>query len=196
MADHYYSANPTSVSDVQELSYEAGGKSYRFFSDHSVFSIQRIDPGTDLLIRTVLEEEEQTDKILDLGCGYGPIGVVLGDQLHAEKVTMIDVNERAMDLARRAAALASVPASVIKEEELTDTDHTLAATNPPIRAGKKTVYHLFAVAYDHLAKGGVLYVVIQKKQGADSAVKELNTLFGNCETVGRKAGYHILRSVK
>ena len=116
MADHYYSANPTSVSDVQELSYEAGGKSYRFFSDHSVFSIQRIDPGTDLLIRTVLEEEEQTDKILDLGCGYGPIGVVLGDQLHAEKVTMIDVNERAMDLARRAAALASVPASVIREE--------------------------------------------------------------------------------
>ncbi len=195
MADHYYSSNPASASDIQELFYEAGGRTYRFFSDHSVFSIKRIDPGTDLLIRTVLEEQEQTQKILDLGCGYGPIGLVLADQLSAQ-ATLLDVNERAMDLARQAARINRIDAQVLTEDRLVDADYTLAATNPPIRAGKQTVYHLFRLAYVHLVPGGVLYVVIQKKQGADSAVKELVSIFGNCETVGRKAGYHILRSTK
>lgn len=195
MAEHYYTSNPTSASDVQELQYEAGGKKYRFFSDHSVFSIQRVDPGTDLLIRTILKEQTAADSILDLGCGYGPIGIVLADQLDA-KAIMMDINERAMDLAEKGAKANRVEAEIITEDQLGDRKVDLAATNPPIRAGKKVVYHFFQLAYDHLQEGGALYVVIQKKQGADSAEKELVRIFGQCETVGRKAGYHILRSIK
>ena len=195
MADHYYSKDPASASDVQELSYTVAGKTYKFFSDHSVFSIQRVDPGTDLLIRTVLKDQEQTEKILDLGCGYGPIGLVLADQLGAE-ATLMDINERAMDLARRGAAANRIAAEVVTEDKVTAQDYTLVATNPPIRAGKITVYHFFALAYDHLAADGALYVVIRKQQGADSAVKELKRVFGNCETIGRQSGYHILKSIK
>ena len=195
MADHYYTAQPTSASDEQELLYEAGGRTYRFFSDHSVFSIQRIDPGTDLLIKTILSDQERTRKILDLGCGYGPIGLVLADQLGAE-ATLMDINERAMELARKAASFNHIQATVLTEDQLTDKDYSLVATNPPIRAGKQTVFHFFALAFERLEKGGCLYVVIQKKQGAGSAEKELVRLFGNCETIGRKAGYHILKSIK
>ncbi len=195
MAEHYYTSNPSSVSEEQELTYEVGGKSYRFFSDHSVFSIQRVDPGTDLLIRTILKEQTSADSVLDLGCGYGPIGIVLADQLEA-KAVMMDINERAMHLAEKGAEVNRVAAEIITEDQLGDRIVDLVATNPPIRAGKKTVYHFFQLAYDHLKEGGALYVVIQKKQGADSAEKELVRIFGQCETVGRKSGYHILRSIR
>lgn len=195
MADHYYSKDPSSKSEVQTLSYEVGGRTYTFFSDHSVFSIQRVDPGSDLLIRTILKDQEHTEKILDLGCGYGPIGLVLADQLGAE-ATLMDINERAMDLARRGAAANHITAEVVTEDKVTDQDYTLVATNPPIRAGKSTVYHFFALAHAHLAEGGALYVVIRKQQGADSAVKELKRVFGNCATIGRQSGYHILKSIK
>lgn len=195
MADHYYSKDPSSKSEVQTLSYEVGGRTYTFFSDHSVFSIQRVDPGSDLLIRTILKDQEHTEKILDLGCGYGPIGLVLADQLGAE-ATLMDINERAMDLARRGAAANRITAEVVTEDKVTDQDYTLVATNPPIRAGKSTVYHFFALAYEHLKENGALYVVIRKQQGADSAVKELKRVFGNCATIGRQSGYHILKSIK
>ena len=154
-----------------------------------------MDPGTDLLIRTILKDQTHTEKILDLGCGYGPIGLVLADQLGAE-ATLMDINERAMDLARRGAAANHITAEVVTEDLVTAEDYTLVATNPPIRAGKSTVYHFFALAYEHLKAGGVLYVVIRKQQGADSAVKELKRVFGNCETIGRQSGYHILKSIK
>ena len=109
---------------------------------------------------------------------------------------MMDINERAMHLAEKGAEVNRVSAEIITEDQLGDRIVDLVATNPPIRAGKKTVYHFFQLAYDHLQEGGALYVVIQKKQGADSAEKELVRIFGQCETVGRKSGYHILRSIR
>lgn len=194
MAEHYYTSNPTSKSDVQEIAYEAGGRTYRFFSDHGTFSMDRVDLGTDLLIRTILKDDPEPGPILDLGCGYGPIGLVLADQFKTPAVLM-DINERAMDLARQAATANRIEnVRIVTEDQLTAGGFAIAATNPPIRAGKKVVYHFFQLAYDRLQPGGVLYVVIQKKQGADSAFKELVRVFGNCETIGRQAGYHILRS--
>ena len=200
MADHYYTTSPDSKSDIRMIPYEAGGKKYEFYTDHGVFSISRVDHGTDILINTVLEDYEPEDSgaILDMGCGYGPIGIVMADQYRPSPVVMLDVNERAMELAGRSASLNRVADSVtiVKEEQLEGMQFRMVVTNPPIRAGKQTIYHLFALAQEKLLNGGSLYVVIRKNQGADSAVKELKRLFGNCETIEKKSGFHILKSVK
>jgi len=200
MADHYYTTSPDSKSDIRMIPYEAGGKKYEFYTDHGVFSISRVDHGTDILINTVLEDYEPEDSgaILDMGCGYGPIGIVMADQYRPSPVVMLDVNERAMELAGRSASLNRVADSVtiVKEDQLEGMQFRMVVTNPPIRAGKQTIYHLFALAQEKLLNGGSLYVVIRKNQGADSAVKELKRLFGNCETIEKKSGFHILKSVK
>ena len=200
MADHYYTTSPDSKSDIRMIPYEAGGKKYEFYTDHGVFSISRVDHGTDILINTVLEdyEPEEPGAILDMGCGYGPIGIVMADQYRPSPVVMLDVNERAMELAGRSASLNRVADSVtiVKEDQLEGMRFQMVVTNPPIRAGKQTIYHLFALAQEKLLDGGSLYVVIRKNQGADSAVKELKRLFGNCETIEKKSGFHILKSLK
>ncbi len=136
--------------------------------------------------------------ILDLGCGYGPIGIVLADQFAPCEAVMMDVNERAMELARRTAEENGLAASVIvcREAELPDRRFRLVVTNPPIRAGKQTVYHFFALACEKLLPGGSFFAVLRKNQGAESAVRELRTLFGNCETIERQSGFHVLRCIK
>ena len=198
MSEHYFTAHPKSASDVRRIFYQTENHTYTFLTDHGVFSMQRIDPGTDLLIRTVLKEEDTARRILDPGCGYGPIGIVLAKEFGCQAVLM-DINERAMDLARQGAVLNEVGSQirVVTEDMLRLCDaFDLVVTNPPIRAGKQVVYHFFSMAYEELAPLGRLYVVMQNKQGAGSAVRELTRVFGNCTTVDRKSGYHILRAVK
>ncbi len=196
MSDHYYTDRPGSVSEVREIRYNSPVGELTFRTDHGVFSGSRVDYGSDLLIETVYNEEEGPAALLDIGCGYGPIGVTLGKAWPECKIAMVDVNHRAMELARDNAALSGVSAVVTEVTEIPELPYEVVVTNPPIRAGKETVYGIFAQAFDHLVSGGRLYVVIQKKQGAASAVKELERLFGNCETVERGAGFHILRSCK
>lgn len=112
---------------------------------------------------------------------------------------MVDVNERAMDLARKNAEVNGVTnvnifASSVYEN--VDKQYAMILTNPPIRAGKNIVSEILEKSYEHLLVGGKLLVVIQKKQGAPSAKKLMETTFGNCEIVERDKGYYILRSVK
>lgn len=200
MADHYYTTSPDSKSDIRPLEYEVNGKKYTFYTDHGVFSISRVDHGSDILIQTVLEDYDPEGPItfLDMGCGYGPIGIVMADSYPESNGVLLDVNERAMDLARRGAERNRVSEriSIVKEAELEGKTFDMVVTNPPIRAGKQTIYHLFGIACEKMNAGGVLYVVIRKNQGAESAVKELKRLFGNCETINRESGFHILKSVK
>ncbi len=197
MAEHYYSNEPGCESREREIEYASPAGPITLATDRGVFSGSRVDFGSDLLIRTVARLEAGPSSVLDLGCGYGPIGISLGVLWKEARIAMGDVNERAMELALRNAAACGVRAEVFDNADgRPEGLFELAVTNPPIRAGKKVIYALFEEAYELLVPGGVLYVVIQKKQGADSAEAELGALFGNCETVARDAGYRILRSRK
>lgn len=196
MSEHYYTDHPESPSEVREISYVLGETELHFKTDRGVFSGSRVDHGSDILIQTVREWEKGPTQLLDIGCGYGPIGIALGKEWPRCRILMVDVNHRAMDLARENARENGVAAIVKDAMNLPDEFFEVVVTNPPIRAGKTVVYGIFQQAWDHLEEGGRLYVVIQKKQGANSAVKELKRLFGHCETVERKSGYHILRSCK
>ena len=202
---HYYDSNPESAHQPKTLSVRIDGLNLTFHTDSGVFSKNQLDFGTSLLIETVLSDTRRSGRqmhghLLDLGCGYGPVGIVFKRLFPALSVVMVDINKRAVDLARLNASenqiryadiRTSDGFSDIKPDELFD----YVLTNPPIRAGKKTVHAFFEGAWAHLKPGGHLYVVIQKKQGAPSAQTKLEALFGNCEVVGKKSGYWILRSI-
>lgn len=160
-----------------------------------------MDFGSRLLIETFKLNEDVEGKILDVGCGYGPMGISIAASYPTKTVDMFDVNNRAIELSKENASSNGINNVNIFESDLfkkVDSRPQYAAilTNPPIRAGKKIVHEIFEEGYHHLVEGGSLWVVIQKKQGAPSAMDKLEQLFGNVEVVEKKKGYFILVSKK
>jgi 16S rRNA (guanine1207-N2)-methyltransferase len=138
--------------------------------------------------------------ILDAGCGYGPIGLAIAKSFPERTIQMIDVNGRALELAKENAALNKVENVEIYESDrllnVKETNFAAILTNPPIRAGKKTVHDIFEQSYDHLVSGGELWVVIQKKQGAPSTLEKLEEMFPEVVTVNKAKGYFIINARK
>lgn len=198
MADHYYSKNPHSKSDPRKWTFTLRGEKFYFNTDAGVFSKGEVDFGSRLLIESFVMPEIDGD-ILDVGCGYGPIGLSIAKSYPERKVHMVDVNGRAIELAGRNAKENDVENVHIYESDgLSNVEGQFAAilTNPPIRAGKETVFKFYDEAFEKLNAGGELWVVIQKKQGAPSTTEHLKELFGQVETVEKKKGYYILKAEK
>ena len=198
MSDHYYSTNPSAKSEEETWSFRLRNKAFHFTTDTGVFSKNAVDFGSRLLIES-FEAPDAPGNILDVGCGYGPIGLSLAHAYPDRTVEMVDVNERALALAKRNAKANQITNVSIHESSIYDSvDGTFAAivTNPPIRAGKQTVHQILAEAYDYLTEKGTLTAVIQKKQGAPSAQKKMEEVFGNAEVIARDKGYWIIQSIK
>lgn len=198
MADHYYSSNPTAEHDRKVWDATLRGQTFRFVSDAGVFAKGGVDFGSRTLIEAM--EIPQDAQVLDVGCGYGPIGLAAAKLAGRGHVTMIDVNARAVDLARENAELNQVSNVTILESDLfaalKDQKFDVVLTNPPIRAGKSIVHAIFEGAYERLESGGALWIVIQKKQGAPSAKAKLESLFAQVEEVTKDKGYRIYKAVK
>lgn len=199
MSEHYYSRKPSAESNPVKWQSELKGSSFRFKTDSGVFSKKEVDFGSRLLIDT-FEANDPAGLFLDVGCGYGPIGLSLAKAYPSSVVHMVDVNERAIMLAKENAAENKIDnVKIYESDRLTGVEETqfrAIVTNPPIRAGKKVVHDIFEQSLQHLAPDGELWVVIQKKQGAPSAMDKMKELFGRVETVAKKKGYFILKSVK
>ncbi len=199
MGEHYYTKNPSVKSDRNRIAEELRGSRFQFTTDSGVFSKKEVDFGSKLLIETFEEPEIEGD-IVDVGCGYGPIGISLASEFSNRRFYLLDVNERATELAMNNAIKNGVNnLSVMASDQLSAVkDKTFASvvTNPPIRAGKQVVHGILEEAHHVLEKGGTLWVVIQKKQGAPSAINKLEEMFQHVETVVKKKGYYILKAVK
>lgn len=193
MSDHYYTENPTSAHDERRIALRALGKELTFITDAGVFSRDGLDRGTEVLLNAL---PPLSGRVLDLGCGWGAVGVALGARWPELDVVMTDINSRAVELARRNLAENGVKATVVQGDGFAAVEGCFDAivTNPPIRAGKGVVYGLFARAKDYLKPGGALYVVIRKQQGAPSALKYLKETYALAETVDRGSGFHVLRA--
>ena len=191
----YYAENPDAVHDIHELRVELLGQKMTFLTDAGVFSKKMIDFGSQLLLKCL--EVEKGKRVLDVGCGYGPLGISLV-KAYGVQATMVDINNRALDLARKNAERNQVSATIfqsnIYEQVEGKFDHVIS--NPPIRAGKQVVHEIIEKSMDFLEDGGDLTIVIQKKQGAPSAKSKMEDVFGNCEIIKNDKGYYILRSVK
>lgn len=198
MSQHYYSQQPEARHDRRTLSTVLRGKNLRFTSDAGVFSKGDIDYGSRVLIETM--EVPDGAAVLDVGCGYGPIGISAAFLAPKGHVTMVDINSRAVELARENAQHNGIRNVTVMESDMLSAVNgqkfDVILTNPPIRAGKAVVHQIFEQACEHLNEGGSLWIVIQKKQGAPSAVAKLESLFPVVEEVGKDRGYRIIRAKK
>ena len=194
MSKMYYAENPDAAHDIHELRVDLLGEKMTFLTDAGVFSKKMVDFGSQLLLKCL--EVNQGETVLDVGCGYGPLGLSLA-KAYGVQATMVDINNRALDLARKNAERNKVEATIfqsnIYEQVEGHFDHVIS--NPPIRAGKQVVHEIIEKSKDFLGIGGDLTIVIQKKQGAPSAKSKMEDVFGNCEIVKKDKGYYILRSV-
>ena len=193
---HYFTDNTEMHHNRKEIPFRFLGTSYSFITDAGVFSKDAVDYGSELLLKTVIDQNGVNGEVLDLGCGYGVIGIVI-QKVTNLPVTAIDVNPRAVQLTlenkdKNQAGVDAIVSDGIQTDKMFDT----VLLNPPIRAGKEVIYRLYAEARDHLNENGLLWVVIRKQQGANSTSEKLKELFGNCELAERSRGYHILKCRK
>jgi 16S rRNA (guanine1207-N2)-methyltransferase len=199
MSNHYYSEKPTVDSEERDWTFTLRGQTFKFYSDRGVFSKNEVDFGSKLLIDVFVFPTLDGD-LLDVGCGYGPIGLSLAASEKSRVVHMVDVNERALHLSARNAERNSINNVNIYKSNCLDgvskTDFAAILTNPPIRAGKKVVHTIFEQSYEQLKDQGELWIVIQKKQGAPSAIEKLQSQFGEVTVVEKKKGYFIIKAKK
>ena len=194
MNDQYYTADPHSESKPMPCAVPYRGYGLNFMTDAGVFSKGEVDVGTRLLLDAL---PALSGDVLDLGCGWGAIGVAVARANREARVVMADVNHRALGLAKDNCARNGVTAEVIESDGMAAVmGRTFDAviTNPPIRAGKAAIYGMFADAKERLNPGGRLFIVIRKQQGAESCVKYLKTLFDEVEKLDKSAGFWVLKA--
>jgi 16S rRNA (guanine1207-N2)-methyltransferase len=198
MSNQYFENNDKLKSNIQTIKYYFKKNTLLFDTDNGVFSKSGIDYGSNVLLQTLPNLEDQ-NTLLDVGCGYGTIGLTLAKKYPNLNVEMVDVNLRAIELSKNNAIKNDILNVNIHESscyENVENTYDLIISNPPIRAGKKIVFEILSGSFEHLNKGGELWIVIQKKQGAESALKHLKAIFENVEIVNKDGGYWIIKSRK
>ena len=194
---HYYTNDNVYTNNEYKFNYTFKGIEFSFLASDGVFSKRRVDFGTNVLINSL--EDLSNKKVLDLGCGVGVMGILIAKGFKGTSVTLSDVNEKALEFANKNIDLNNVKnAKTVVSSLFDNIDETfdVIVSNPPIRAGKQIVHGVVKDGYHHLNKGGFVYVVIQKKQGAESLKKVMEETFGNVQTVNKENGYMIYKSIK
>ncbi len=195
---HYFINDPNLKSNKKTIKYTFYGNELLFYTDNGVFSKERVDFGTNVLLNS-LETLENINTVLDVGCGVGVIGISIAKRYSNLLVTMVDVNEKAVSLANEnismnklmnCRCLISDVYSSINEK------YDMIISNPPIRAGKNIVHRIAEQAKEYLNDGGFFYAVVQKKQGADSFKKKLVEIYDNVEIINKDNGYIVFKSIK
>ncbi|MCD2138268.1 class I SAM-dependent methyltransferase [Salinicoccus halitifaciens] len=194
---HYFTTDQ-SAHDYSEISFDFNGEVYRFKTDRGVFSKERVDYGTKTLLEGVVADRHgNPSSMIDMGAGYGPVGIVLGRVLKLEPV-MVEVNEDAIALLHDNVERNHIDARILSREEYdrSDVPAGLYVTNPPFRAGKDTVMSIIDDGHERLEEGGAFYMVVQKKQGMKSYKSAIEQKFGNVSTVMKDKGYYVLKGIK
>ena len=196
MNDHYYTRVPQSESKPVLCEYSYRGIPLSFQTDSGVFSKGEVDAGTRLLLDAL--PEEVAGDILDLGCGWGVIGIAVKRKWPETRVMMADVNTRALDLSRENAKRNRAGVTCVESDgmsALAGKTFDAVITNPPIRAGKQVIYKMFADAAKSLKPSGALYLVIRKQQGAESAMKYLQTIYSSVEKISKSGGFWVIKAM-
>ncbi|MBR3661037.1 MAG: class I SAM-dependent methyltransferase [Bacilli bacterium] len=189
---HYFVNDDNLKSEIKEIKIKILDNNFKFKTDNGVFSKGELDFGTKLLIETVIKENIEGE-VLDLGCGYGAIGIIINKILNCS-VTMIDINKRAIHLAKMN----------IKDNECLDIDclesdgfsninkqYDYIITNPPIRVGKEKLYSLIKDCKYYLNRKGKVYLVIRKEQGSKTFIRDFSSIY-MVEILEKKKGFCII----
>ena len=196
---HYFIEKQHKLEDYFEFEDVIAGHKFKFRSCDNIFSKNEIDEGSRTLLDTIFDKVELKGNGLDLGCGYGVIGMTIIKHLGLN-CDMIDVNGTAVELTIYNLMLNGIRsgAKVFKSNgfEAVENNYDFIVTNPPIKTGKKLLFELMEGSFNHLNHGGTLTLVIRKDHGEESLKKKLTELFGNCEILKRNKGYYILHCIK
>ena len=196
MADQYFAATPSSRRREETIRVVIQGRPLTFVTDAGVFARGKLDRGTELLASALVVPPDA--HVLDVGCGYGVLGIVAAALAPNGRVVMTDVNERAVDLAARNVRANHVPHAEARlgafYDPVAGESFDAIVCNPPIRAGKDVVFRIVDGAPAHLRPGGSLWVVARTRQGAHSIEARMAAAFGGCETVAKGSGYRVLRA--
>ena len=196
---HYFDENPTLESNVKEIKFSLYGQNYAYYTDNGVFSKSQIDQGSYILLKVILPLQ-LSGRILDLGCGYGPIGLTIAQNSKEARVNLADINSRALALASKSGERLNLNNRVTFLHsdifEKIEGPYDSIVVNPPIRAGKVVTYRMYSESKQYLIDGGSLYVVIRRKQGAESALKYIETVFENVSVLHKEKGYWIIKATK
>lgn len=194
MPDHYFTVTPESAHRPGECQFAYRGHGLTFETDAGVFSRDGLDKGTELLLHAL---PDLSGDVLDMGCGWGAVGISVARAYPRVRVTMADINLRAVELSQKNARRNGVSARVLESdgfEAIEGEKFSFILTNPPIRAGKQVIYGMFAKSAEHLLPGGSLFLVIRKQQGAPSALSYLNTVFAKTQVVERGGGFFVIQA--
>ncbi|HNX16024.1 MAG TPA: methyltransferase [Bacilli bacterium] len=196
---HYFQNDPLLASKKRDITLSIDGQTLHFKSDNGVFSKSKVDEGSIALLKVIIPLR-LTGKVLDLGCGYGPIGLTIAITSPDARVDLADVNERALTLCEENAKLLGLSQRVtcLQSDIYANIEgpYDSIVVNPPIRAGKRVTYAMYEGALQRLIDGGSLFVVIRKNQGAPTASRFIEGLFGNISLLEKEKGYCVYQAKK
>ena len=193
MAQYFENVNlPSNITEFE--AYFLSNK-FIFKSDNGVFSKEKLDFGTRLLLESLPMQKMKGD-VLDLGCGYGVVSIILSRFVDC-KFDAVDVNRRALHLLEMNVKLnkaSNINAFESDVYEKVDKRYDYIITNPPIRAGKEVVYKFLRGAKDHLKESGELYFVMRKDHGAKTAIRDISDLY-ECEIITKEKGFFVIKCI-
>lgn len=192
----YFDNDKNIKSDRKLIKFNFDNKVFSIYSDNGVFSKDRFDYGTRVLLNSV-DIDKLSGNVLDLGCGLGVVGIILGTFNKGINIDMVDINERAIDLAKNNLVLNNVKANVFVSDIYSNIDnkYDFIITNPSIRAGKNVIRGFLLGSYDYLKDDGILYFVMRKDHGVKSMIKELSVKF-NTSIVNKDKGFYVVLCTK
>lgn len=188
---HYFENDTKVKSEEHFIQVKIKDTKLKLIVDNGVFSKRGLDFGTRTLLETI-DETCIEGNVLDFGCGYGPIGIYLSKVTKAD-VDMIDINRRAVSLAKKNAELNQVKVNIFESDIYSNISkkYDFIITNPPIRVGKKILYQILFEAKEYLNENGKMWLVINKNQGAKSLVKDLSEIY-DVKVVTKNKGFYII----
>jgi 16S rRNA (guanine1207-N2)-methyltransferase len=191
---HYFEARPAAASRPRTVRLRLGELNLELQADRGVFGSRGVDLGTMVLLKEGPTPPESGD-LLDLGCGYGPIALVLARRSPAARVWAVDVNERALELTRVNAETAGTPnvTAMTPDEVPAEVRFEAIYSNPPVRVGKGPLHELLLRWLPRLKPGGAAYLVVQRNLGSDSLAKWLGEQGFEVSRLKSKKGYRILQ---
>jgi 16S rRNA (guanine1207-N2)-methyltransferase len=196
MTEHYFTKKPTSPLKTKDIKLTLDNTLLRFTTPSGVFSFGRVDKGSLLLLQHVVVREKWN--VLDFGCGWGLIGIVLKKFHPTIHVLMTDVNVRALDFARDNTKLNNVDIRVNQSDLFSKIDELFDTiiVNPPMKAGRKICYAIIDQSKNHLKKGGLLQLVALHNKGGKMLQKRMEEIFGNVETIVKSGGFRVYHSTR
>ena len=196
--NHYFAAHPKSKIKLGIIHTHLRGRPFEFLTASGVFSKKRVDLGTRLLIESMVLPEK--GYVLDVGCGYGAVGIAAAIFNPNLRVIMVDVNERAVWLAKQNIEINRISNAEVRRghlyEPVKDLTFNCVLSNPPVSAGMETVKAIIVEAPKYMAEKSLFQMVVRSKIGGKRLHMFLEEAFGNVEILARKSGYRIFISEK